>query len=72
LLCLYCYALVAVSLVRLSGAFTAPRRVLAIATAGVTIICALVLGSTAKPVELAWALVPLGTAALLYLWLRRR
>ena len=41
LLSLYCYALVAMSLVRLSGGFTPARRVLAFATAGVTIACAL-------------------------------
>ena len=72
LLSLYCYGLAAVSLVRLSRGFTAPRRVLAIVTAGVTIACAAALGFTAKPVELAWAVVPLGAGALLYLWLRRR
>ncbi len=72
LLSLYCYALVAMSLVRLSGGFSPARRVLAFATAGVTIACALALGSTAKPVELAWSLAPVGIAGLLYLWLRRR
>ena len=72
LLCLYCYALVAVSLVRLSGGFTPARRVLAVVTASATIACAVALCTTAKPVELAWALAPLAVAALLYLWLRRR
>lgn len=72
LLSLYCYALVAVSLVWLSGTFTRARRVLAIVTAGVTVASAGALASTAKPVELAWAVVPVAVAALMYLWLRRR
>ena len=72
LLSLYCYALVAVSLVRLSVGFAPMRRLLAVGTAMVTILSAVALGATSKPVELAWALVPLGAGALLYLWLRRR
>jgi len=72
LLALYCYVLAAVSLIRLARGFEGGRRIGAMATAGVAIACALGLIVQAKPLELALAVVPLGAAGLLYLWLRRR
>lgn len=72
LLALYCYVLSAASLIRLSGAFPGGRRAAAVATALAAIGAAAVLVSQAKPLELALAAGPIGTAGLLYLWLRRR
>ena len=72
LLSLYCYALVAVSLMRLGRGFSPGRRATATATAVVTIAASVGLAFTAKPVELAYGLLPPAAAALLYLWLRRR
>ena len=66
------YALAGLSLIRLSHRFTPGRRIAAIVTAVAAIACAAALIATAKPVELAVALVPMAGAALLYLWLRRR
>jgi hypothetical protein len=42
------------------------------ATAGLAIACALALIAQARPLEIGLAVVPLGAAGLLYLWLRRR
>jgi arginine:agmatine antiporter len=72
LLALYCYILAGVSLIRLARGFEGGRRIGAMGTAGAAIACAAALIAQAKPLELALAVVPLGAAALLYLWLRRR
>ncbi|HEX2817079.1 MAG TPA: amino acid permease [Phenylobacterium sp.] len=72
LLSLYAYSLAGGSLIRLSGSLTPGRRLAARATAVFAIGCSLALMASAKPVELAFCLIPLGGAGLLYLWLRRR
>ena len=72
ILSLYCYALAGGSLLRLAGASTPGRRLAARLTALAAIAGSLALAASGKPVELALCLVPLGAAALLYLWLRRR
>jgi len=72
LLALYCYVLAGVSLIRLARGFEGGRRIGAMATAGLAIASALALIAQARPLELALAVVPLGAAGLLYLWLRRR
>lgn len=71
LLTLYCYVLAGVSLIRITGPAT-PRRPAIVTTAGLAIAAAIALAASAKPIELALALVPLACAGLLYLWLRRR
>lgn len=72
LLALYCYILAGASLIRLAREFWGGKRAGAMATAGAAIVCAMALIAQARPVELALAVVPLGAAALLYLWLKRR
>jgi arginine:agmatine antiporter len=72
LLSLYAYSLAGGSLIRLSGALTGGRRLAARVTALFAIGCSLALMASAKPMELAFCLIPLGGAGLLYLWLRRR
>jgi len=72
LLSLYTYALAGGSLIRLSGGLTPGRRTAARATALAAVAASLALIATGKPLELAFCLVPLAAAGLLYLWLRRR
>ena len=67
LLSLYTYLMAAASLVRLEG-----RRIGPLLTALVAIAGILLLVASAKTSELALSAIPLGLAALLYLWLRRR
>lgn len=71
ILALYAYALAGLSLIRISGTLGA-RKWPAVATAVVAIAFSLGLISTGKPIELAYALVPIAAGALLYLPLRRR
>jgi len=72
LLALYAYCLAGVSLLRLGRAFTPGRRLAASLTALAAMGASIALIASAKPLELALALVPPAIAALLYLWLRRR
>ena len=72
LLSLYSYILAGGSLIRASGGFTPGRRVGAILTALGAMACSAALIATGKPIELAYGLVVVAAAALLYLWLRGR
>lgn len=72
LLSLYCFSLVAASLLRVSREFAPARRAVAAALAVATIGCAAALAFTASSIELLYSLLPPAAAALLYLWLRRR
>ncbi|PZQ56785.1 MAG: amino acid permease [Phenylobacterium zucineum] len=71
-LALYCYCLSALSLIRLSKAFSPTARVFAVATAVAALVFSVVLIAQANPHELMLALAPLALAAVLYLQLRRR
>lgn len=71
ILALYAYTLAGLSLIRIAYTLGA-RKWPAIATAVVAIAFSLGLISTGKPIELAYALVPIAAGALLYLPLRRR
>lgn len=72
ILSLYAYVLAGGSLLRLSGGLVLRRRLAARLTALVAIGCSLALIVSGKPFELAFCLVPIAAAGLLYLWLRRR
>lgn len=73
LLALYAYILAGASLIRLSrGLEGAGTRAAAALTGGLAIACSLGLVATARPIELAYSLVPLVAGAGLYLALRRR
>ncbi len=72
LLALYAYILAGASLIRLARGLPPGPRAGAMLTAATAIACALALISTARPVELAYSLVPLAAGAALYLALRRR
>ena len=72
LLSLYAYSLAGGSLIRLSGGLTSGRRLAARLTALFAIGCSLALIVSGKPFELAFCLVPIAAAGVLYLWLRRR
>lgn len=71
ILALYAYALAGLSLIRISGALGS-RRWPAIATAVLAIVFSVGLISTGKPIELLYALVPIGMGALLYIPLSQR
>jgi arginine:agmatine antiporter len=72
LLSLYAYVLAGGSLIRISGGLTQGRRFAARLTAICAIGCCVALIASGKPFELAFCLVPIAGAGLLYLWLRRR
>jgi arginine:agmatine antiporter len=72
LLGLYAYMLSALSLVRLSSRLEPAHRPLALGNAVVAVLICLALIATAKWVELALSLPPLGVGFLLQLRLRRR
>lgn len=67
LMSLYTYLMAAASLVRLEGRRVGPLLTALVAMAGI-----LMLVASAKTSELALSVIPLGLAALLYFWLRRR
>jgi arginine:agmatine antiporter len=72
ILSLYAYVLAGGSLIRLSGAFTAGRKLAARLTAVAAIAFSLALIASGKPVELLICAIPVAAAGLMYLWLRRR
>lgn len=72
LLSLYAYILAGLSLARLSRGLMGGRRLAALLTAAAAVACCVALVSTAKPIELAYSLIPILAGAALYLVLRRR
>lgn len=72
LLALYTYVLVGCSLMRLAGSLGPGHAAAARLTTLVAVGCCVALIASGDPHELAFCLLPIAGAGLLYLWLRRR